>query len=251
MHAMNRILVSSYGVSLETPRAPRIGELVASLAVASDLKVDVVSAGIPGLKGFTSKKFRKSTSAMDYLEIEPFSQTWVGATERAHPKGDWDVGSIGHDAESFRTRLVFRGSEPRTDPRVFAIFSRLAELNAHYAYSVAVESHLYGLCLANGSTLSGRMDAPTSKNMDILGNSLARGENFTSRIIDVFPLSILNSTHLASRIGGKSLGAMINDESWGRLTLIGVDKWLWKLTVAEMSKARSRLLESDFMLAKY
>lgn len=247
---MSVVATMAFGIQAGKESDETSAKLISHLARLAQLRIDVVSNGIPGLKGHNVRKFRKSGAAFEYLENETFSQLDFGLTERADTKGDWDIGSAGYSNNDRTVNLVFPGIEPRGDGRVLSILNEFVRFGAHYAYAMEVESHLYALCYSHGTALSGRMPSDVVENMSILGNAMRRGENFVRRVVDVFPMQILNAEHLSAIVGRRAMRAWIDAESWGHLQPVGPDRWLWALSGSDISRVRKRLLGTELMLAK-
>ena len=245
------VLVKAFGIKAGNENGQTPAKLISHLAKLARLKIDVVSNGIPGLKGYNERKFRKYEAAFEYLENENFAQSHFSITQRAEKRGDWDVGSSTFSAADAEFRVVFPGNNPQSDGRVLPLFRELVQFGAHYAFAMEAESHHYALCYSYGGTLSGRMSRQVAENMAILGNARYNGERFVRRVVDVFPLQVLNEQHLSATIRGGTLGAKIETESWGRLQKMDPDHWLWELSAADLARARAFLLGSDFILAKY
>jgi hypothetical protein len=249
-NATSVILVKAFGIKAGKENGETPAKLISHLARLALLKIDEVSNGIPGLKGHNARKFRKHEAAVEYLENESFAESHFGVTQRAEKRGDWDVGSSTLSATDSEFRVVFPSDNPKGDNRVLPLLNELVRFGAHYAFSMEAESHLYAACYSFGCELSGRMSRQVVENMSILGNAMFKGERFARRVIDVYPLQVLNGEHLSATVGGTALGARIETESWGRLQQMEADRWLWELSSADLSRARAVMLGSDFTLAK-
>lgn len=245
----NTIALAGYGADIKGFIKQDIGKFVYELARLSEMEVDSVSSGTIGIPGFFQRNFRSSASAMEFLLAAGFPKERVAATQRAPVKGQEDIASIQFRENTLDTKIIFPGRPILEDQRVTHLISFLISANAHYIYGLNVESHLFGVCFLGGSTLSKRMSDATSRNMTILMNSIHKGERFADRIFDVFPINVLNSRHLAARVGGRTLEELISANGWGRLDVLSIDRWLWRMTDAEIVEARATLVGNELMLA--